>query len=782
MLIKASIDKFRAFMAVPSDNPDLVKAQCAALSGLVPPMYFVLVTNSWILSASFIKTAAPRWLTVYSLLVLTVICAIRLAVWWGRRHAEMTAEAAIKRLTRTNRLAAVLAVAFSAWALALFPYGDAYGRSHIAFFMAITVVGCIFCLVHLRSAALIVAVIFNVMFIGFFVSTGNPTFIAMAVNVILIAMTMLIVVMIQNRDFNRMVTAQAEALALIAENRRKEKEQYRLLRMIDDMPVSVMTVDVATFKIDYLNETAKRMMARIEAHLPVKADELLGTPVDMFRSNPDRPHRLLTSAENLPYHARLNFGPEVLDLQVSAVKADDGSYIGPMLTCSIITQQVEAENRIRQLAHYDMLTGLANRAAFREQLEASLAKPGHQIGLLFIDLDGFKIINDSKGHLVGDTLLKQVGDRLRQECNAPDVAVARLGGDEFAILIENSGADRASALAATLVDALVAPYHLDQDRRMQIGASIGVVVAPLHGTDTEGLLLRADIALYAAKSAGKRTFRMFSPEMESRVQERVRLETQLRAALEDRCGLFVFYQPIIDIATGQVTAREALIRWHHPRRGWISPAEFIPVAEESGLIEQLGQFVLSRACREAASWADDHIRVAVNVSPEQLGKGTLGPMILAALLESGLAPGRLEIEVTETALLNDELDCIADLRRVHDMGVRVALDDFGTGFSSLAHLRTFPFDKIKIDGTFVRDAVNRPDCAAVVKAVADLGKRLGVTTVAEGVETQAHLDCVTEEGCTEVQGYLMGRPAPSERDKRHIAELEREALALSMSA
>ncbi|HTJ01420.1 MAG TPA: EAL domain-containing protein [Methylovirgula sp.] len=781
MVLKASIAKVRSFMAIRTDDPELVKAQCAALSALIPPMYLVLLMNSWILSASFIKTA-PHWLTIYTLLALTVICGIRLAIWRRRRDREMTAQAAIETLIRTNRLAVVFAVAFSAWSLALFPYGDAYGRSHIAFFMAVTVVGCIFCLVHLRSAALIVAAIFNAMFIGFFVSTGNPTFVAMAVNVFLITAVMLIVVLIQNRDFNRMVTAQAEALALIAENNRREKEQYRLLRMIDDMPVAVMTVDLATLKINYLNETAKRTLGQIESHLPVKVDELLGASVDVFRRNPDRPHRLLLSAENLPYNARLNFGPEVLDLQVAAVTATDGSYIGPMLTCSIVTKQIEAENRIRQLAHYDMLTGLANRSTFRDQLEASLAKPGHRLGLLFIDLDGFKIINDSKGHLVGDTLLKQVGDRLRQECADPFITVGRLGGDEFAILIEKSDADHACALADRLVDALAAPYHLDHDRRVQVGASIGVVVAPLHGSDTESLLLRADIALYAAKSAGKQTYRMFSPEMESRLQEHVSLEAQLRTALEDKTGLFVFYQPIIDIASGRVTAREALVRWHHPLRGWISPGEFIPVAEESGLIEPLGHFVLNRACREAASWDDESVRVAVNVSPEQLGKGTLAPMILRALFESGLAPGRLEIEVTETALLNDELDCIADLRRVHDMGVRVALDDFGTGFSSLAHLRTFPFDKIKIDGSFVRDAVKRPDCAAVVKAVADLGKRLGVTTVAEGVETQAHLDCVTAEGCIEVQGYLMGRPAPSARDARHVAELDRAASEISMSA
>ncbi|WP_249780709.1 EAL domain-containing protein [Bradyrhizobium sp. dw_78] len=759
-------------MALPSDNPDLVKAQCTALSSLIPLMYFILVASSWVLAIDYLH-AAPLWLTVYCPLVLTIICAVRLTVWWRKRGVVLTTETAIHELRRTNRMAGILAVGFPAWALALFPYGDAFAQSYVAFFLAISVIGCVFCLTHLRSAVLIITAVVTTIFVGFFALTENPTFIAMAVNFILVMAAVLVVVLMQSRDFNRLVVAQAEAMALIAENQRKQQEQYRLLRMIDDMPVAVMTVDPATFNINYVNETSKQTLSRIEGLLPIKADELLGASIDIFHRHPEHQRRLLSNPGNLPHRARIKLGPEMLDLQISAVNATDGSYIGPMLTWSIVTQQVEAENRIRELAHYDTLTGLANRTTFREQLELSLAKPGSRVGLLFIDLDGFKIVNDSMGHLVGDALLKQVANRLRDECRQPSLMVGRLGGDEFGILMEEGDPDAAPALAGRLVDALVAPYHLELDRRVQIGASIGIAVAPLHGNDAEILLSRADIALYAAKAAGKGTSRMFSPELELRIQERVRLEGKLRVALEEENGLFVFYQPIVDIQTGRITAREALLRWYNPQRGWISPGEFIPVAEGSGLIDKLGLFVLNRACRDAAEWTDG-ARVAVNVSPGQLGKGTLAPAILTALVESGLSPGRLEIEVTESALLNDVLDCIADLRQARDMGVRVALDDFGTGFSSLAHLRAFPFDKIKIDGSFVRDAVKRPDCAAVVKVVADLGKRLGVTTVAEGVETQAHLERVTEEGCSEVQGYLFGRPAPSERDAPIVAEIQRQ--------
>ena len=281
------------------------------------------------------------------------------------------------------------------------------------------------------------------------------------------------------------------------------------------------------------------------------------------------------------------------------------------------------------------------------------------------------------------------------------------------------------------------------------------------------------MALYAAKDVGKDNARLFAPRMESRIQERVHLEAKLREALREQKGMFVFYQPIVSIETGEITAHEALVRWHDPDQGWISPAEFVPIAEQSGQADALGAFVLETACREAVSW-EDGARVAVNISATQLGKGTLHDYVLEALVATGLSPNRLEIEVTETALLDGEHDVIGDLRRIRSLGVRVALDDFGTGYSSLAHLRAFPFDKIKIDGSFVRDAAKRPDCAAVVRAVADLGKRLGVTTVAEGVETQEQLDCLRAEGCTEVQGYLFGRPAPSRHDAPMVERIDRE--------
>ncbi|WP_253200986.1 putative bifunctional diguanylate cyclase/phosphodiesterase [Sphingomonas quercus] len=439
-----------------------------------------------------------------------------------------------------------------------------------------------------------------------------------------------------------------------------------------------------------------------------------------------------------------------------------------MLTLAIVTKEVEAERHIWHLARYDALTQLANRSTFHEALRRHL-EARLPAALLFIDLDGFKLVNDTRGHRAGDRLLVQVADRLRSICEAPGASLARLGGDEFAVLIPHSEDADARALAVRVIGLLSEPYDLDPGQ-VRIGASVGIALAPEQGETGELLLARADIALYAAKSAGKGVALVFAPEMEARIQERVLLEGQLREALQDRQGLSVFYQPIVSIKTGQVTAREALVRWYHPVRGWIPPSEFVPVAEQSGLIDALGEFVLTTACRDAALW-EDGARVAVNVSAAQLGRDLVAQHILSALVNSRLAPDRLEVEVTETALLDEGRDVIGDLRRIRALGVRVALDDFGTGFSSLAHLRLFPFDKIKIDGSFVKEATSRPDCAAIVRAVADLGRRLGVTTVAEGVETRAQYACVREEGCTEVQGYLIGRPAPNgEEDELEMVD------------
>ncbi|WP_232433507.1 putative bifunctional diguanylate cyclase/phosphodiesterase [Burkholderia ubonensis] len=762
-----------ASIAAPAQNPDLLAAQYRVFAGQLPVMYLILISSTWSLAVTHLGSS-PTWLTVAAPCAMTLASLVRLLHWRRARLLDPTPETVSRALTFTNRLVIPIALTFTTWALLLFPYGDAWQKAQVAFYMAITLIGCVFSLMYLRSAALTVAVIVNVAFIAFFISTRQPTLVATAVNMVFVSAALIAVISVNYRGFLHTVDAQAES-------RMREHAQTRLMQMIDDMPVAVMTADPETFRINYLNATSLNLLRSIEHLLPIRADDALGAPIDVFHPHPQHQRRLLADPANLPHRTRVRLGPEVLDLQVSAVRDAEGHYIGPMLSWSIVTRQAEAEARIHELAHHDSLTGLPNRATFLAEFDACLRRSDKVIALLFIDLDGFKLINDARGHSAGDEVLRQVAERLRGQCPEPGMMLGRIGGDEFAVLMRDTDADGAMGAAARLVDTLVAPYAPSPDRQFRIGASIGCVLAPHHGNDAGVLLSRADMALYAAKKAGKGTYRMFSPDMETSAQERIALESKLRLALDESQGLYVFYQPIVDVRTRRITTREALLRWHHPRAGWISPARFIPVAERGGLIDRLGRFVLDQACRQAARWPDG-ARVAVNVSAGQLGHGTIAPAVAAALAGAGLTPDRLEIEVTETALLHDEGKAVADLRALRAMGVRVALDDFGTGFSSLAHLRAFPFDKIKIDGSFVRDAVTRPDCAAVVCAVADLGKRLGVTTVAEGVETEEQLACITEAGCREVQGFLLGRPEPGERDAPAIQWIERAALAAKKRA
>lgn len=743
---------------------EILRAKYASISKTIPICYLAIIVNSLILSIVF-SEKAPTWLSLYIFLALIATCAGRFVVWRHKEPLAVTSERVAREVRHTNAVAATLTAAFCSWCFALFPYGDTHEKALVAFTLAASTLGAMLCLTHLRSAAYIVGGIGGVASLVLFVASGVPALIATAVNLLVVIAALSAVILLQGRDFARMAIAQGEA-------RRRELERRRLLHMIDDMPVAVMTVEPGTLIVNYANETSKALIRKIEHLLPIKADALIGTSIDVFHKHPQHQRRILADPGNLPHAARIQLGPEVLDLKVSAVMDSRGSYIGPMLTWALVTKEVEAESRIRQLAHYDMLTGLPNRVTFHDALTSSLADPDGRVGLLLIDLDGFKLVNDTRGHRMGDIVLTQVAARLHKLVAEYPVTASRLGGDEFAILLPKEVLDASMTIARRVIDVLSAPYEVGYGRGIELGATVGIALAPEHGADADLLLTRADMALYAAKAAGKGRVLVFAQEMEKKAQERARLEIELRAALDGNDEIFVFYQPIIDIETGNVTAREALLRWHHAQRGWISPTQFVPVAEQSGLIDRLGAFVLSAACSEAAGWQDG-ARVAVNISGKQLGKGTLAPAILAALVKSGLSPDRLEIEVTETSLHASEMACIDDLRRLRDMGVRVALDDFGTGYSSLSHLQLFPFDKIKIDGSFVKNATERRESAAVIRAVADLGRRLGVTIVAEGVETQEQLDRIREEGCTEVQGYFFGRPVPLGRDVVSISKLKK---------
>ena len=437
---------------------------------------------------------------------------------------------------------------------------------------------------------------------------------------------------------------------------------------------------------------------------------------------------------------------------------------------------VEREHRITHLAFHDSLTDLPNRAYFRQSLDTSLARANRandRIAVLCLDLDGFKGINDSLGHPTGDALLLNVGHAL--VTLAPDAMVARLGGDEFAVVLnEGFDDDRPRALAQAILDHLAQPIEAN-GHLVATGTSIGISVSPGDGPDADTLLKNADLALYRAKQDGRGIFRFFEPSLDEAARRRRKLELDLRSAL--KAGQFQLdFQPIYDLKAERIGAFEALLRWHHPERGLISPTEFIPVAEDTGMIVAIGEWVMREACRAAVGWPE-HIRVAVNVSPLQFRNSGFKTVILHALAASQLAPQRLEVEITETIFLDGEDAVVSVLHQLRGMGVRVALDDFGTGYSSLSYLRSFPFDKIKIDKSFVDSVASDPSAAAIVRAIVDLASALDMETTAEGVEDADQLARLRGQGCSSIQGYLFSRPVSGDQVAGLLGHNEARSLA-----
>jgi diguanylate cyclase (GGDEF)-like protein len=414
------------------------------------------------------------------------------------------------------------------------------------------------------------------------------------------------------------------------------------------------------------------------------------------------------------------------------------------------------------MARHDSLTNLANRTLFMEKIDEALARlrrGGEQFAVFMIDVDRFKGVNDSLGHPVGDALLRAAAQRLRAAAPATDT-VARFGGDEFAVL-QTLPADQregAVALANHILAAVNEPYDLD-GHKVSIGASIGIALAPDDGTSADELLKNADLALYRVKAQGRNSFRFFEAKMEIEARSRHALESDLREALE-RNEFELHYQTIVEFATRSVCGAEALVRWRHPELGLVPPDQFIPIAEETGLIVQLGDWIIRRACADAANWPPE-VKLAINLSPVQFGKSDLGATVADALAESGLTPQRLELEITESVLLKQNDQTLETLHRLKRLGVSIVLDDFGTGYSSLTYLHMFPFDKIKIDKSFVHELSSSSECAAIICAVIGLGASLGIGTVAEGVETGEQFALLRVAGCSQAQGYLFSRPVPA---------------------
>lgn len=437
-----------------------------------------------------------------------------------------------------------------------------------------------------------------------------------------------------------------------------------------------------------------------------------------------------------------------------------------------IAERQQSEAIVRHMAQHDSLTGIANRVQFRDQLNQALSRIGDQggkVALLFVDLDQFKLINDTLGHRIGDALLVAVGQRLKHSTRDCDL-VARLGGDEFAIFLQIKGrVEEAGTLADRVTEAVAQPFQIE-GHELLVSCSIGIACAPDDGKDPDALLASADLALYRAKADGRGRHQFFEPEMNARARARRLLEGDLREALQN--GQFeLHYQPFFNLSIGAITGFEALVRWNHPERGMIPPLEFISVAEETGLIVPLGRWVLREACREAKRWPAQ-IKVAVNLSPVQFRTATVLVDVMDALSHAALEPERLELEITETVLLDDDKKTLQALHELRGMGVRICMDDFGTGYSSLSYLRMFPFDKIKIDRSFVGDLPRDRYSKAIIRAIIDLAGSIGMVTTVEGVETEEQLAYLRAEDCTEVQGYLISRPRPAKNALAILAGLE----------
>ena len=540
--------------------------------------------------------------------------------------------------------------------------------------------------------------------------------------------------------------ALASAWLATRDRRQRTAEEHRMRDLADVSVEGLLLCD---------GETVVGMNHSLEAMLGRERDALIGRPLTAF----------------LPHLARSEASAAIDADTVLAVEGSEAipvkviskaiSVAGRARTVFAVRDQRERigiENRMRELAHQDVLTGLANRLTFTETLAerfGSRREADRLFALLMLDLDRFKIVNDTLGHGVGDELLRRVAGRLTATIREGDL-LARLGGDEFSIVLAHAEtpADVAE-VADRIIDVMERPFIID-GQIVDIGASIGVAFAPGDGEAPDSLSRSADLALYRAKEEGRGVYRFFEQDMNARMQSRRAFEQDLRRAIV-REEFEVVYQPQVEAGTGAYDGAEALVRWNHPVRGTVSPADFIPLAEELGLIVPLGEYVLRTACAQATTWPS-HMSVAVNLSPVQLRDARLAASVARILDETGLAPSRLELELTENALLNDDGRTIAVLHAIRALGVRISMDDFGTGYSSLSYLRRFPFDKIKIDQSFVRQLPGDPDSIAIVQAVATLGVKLGLKVTAEGVETEEQQRFTVAEGCHQLQGFLISRP------------------------
>jgi diguanylate cyclase (GGDEF)-like protein len=634
------LDRVRLLLAVPVGNPDLARSQLAAFKTQLPLLYLILTINAVLLAATHFRTA-PALLTLVMPVILCSACAIRARYWIGQPPRTITTDEAIHQLRTTIRLVPLLGLGFEIWAFNLYPYGDAYAKCHVAFYMSITVISCIFCLMHVRGAALLLTAIVVVPFTLFFTLTFQPVLAAIAANLAFVTFGMIFILQRNYTDFAALVTSKQELLMRQAETQRLSDDNFRL-------------------------------------------------------------------------------------------------------------------------ANLDSLTKLPNRRRFLAELDRALAEAGEhstRLALAIVDLDGFKGVNDVHGHAAGDRLLIEVGDRLR-DFAGPTISVARLGGDEFGVMLSGNPlpADIAR-FGAELCRRLRGPYLLP-DIEAAVCGSAGIAAFPENGLTAQALFERADYALYTAKETRTGEAVIFSPEHEALIRRAALVDHALRHA-DFAHEHWLAFQPIVEAGTLRTLGFEALARWTCPGYGQVSPNVFIPAAERMRMIGTLTEALLTKAL-EAAAKLPPPLRIAFNLSAQDLTTPETIAAVRRLIAASGVSPSRIDLEITETAVMRD-FDLAADsLALLRQSGLRITLDDFGTGFSSLSHVHRLKPDKIKIDRSFVADIHTSQMARDIVRTVVDLCNTLGLDCVVEGVETDAQLRVLTALGCRVMQGYLFGRPMPEE--------------------
>lgn len=625
----------RSILAVPS-SAELSRSQFEAFSRQIPLLYGLLIINTVAVAYTHFRVA-PNWLSIYAPFALCSVCGARVILWLRARKIELSDVAITKRLRSTLQLVVLLGAVFTAWGLLLYPFGDAYAKCHVAFYISITVIGCIFCLMHMRTAALSMTFIVLTPFVVFFLASQNAVLIAIAINMMLVAAVMVVVLLIYYRDFADLIESQRSLLIKHAE-----------------------------------------------------------------------------------------------------------------------TERLSAENF--QLANLDTLTRLPNRRRFFSDLDELLltaqeAKQGAALGV--VDLNGFKAINDLYGHHFGDRLLEEVGRRLAI-LSSPCMSAARVGGDEFGLLFRG---DVSEARLLELSDAICAllerPYELAEGTA-RLSASLGIAVFPDAGTTAVELSERADYALLFVKDRRRGGVAIFSSEHETQIKRHAEIEQALKRP-DFGHEVSVFFQPIFDVSSRRIVAFEALARWDSPTLGAISPADFFVVAERTDLIYPLTDVLLRKALEAAATWPSQ-VGISFNLSARDVSSAEAVDRVIRTALASGVAPNRINFEVTETALIQNVSCARETLGALKKLGVQVSLDDFGTGYSSLSYVHRLPIDKLKVDRSFVADIAGDPVARAVVKSIVDLCKNLGLACIIEGVETASQANVLRGLGCTLMQGYFFGRP------------------------